>query len=175
MNKGRTFAMMLGAALALISIGCAGNTPPPTAVEVPRVPRVYDISGWGSAWVNTQTKEATAIDIYGEVGHPELRLTQQEYGPKSEMVDAPTAHCALCSNCEGMSWSAPVEIVSGTLPPGLAFDKHENIAGIPTERGHWIVTLKQPDINCQGRGYQTEFQQVLRFHITGTGEVHQNQ
>jgi len=47
-----------------------------------------------------------------------------------------------------------------------------DITGIPTARGHWIVTVSISNIQCNGLIYGTlAFQQQLRFHITGSGEV----
>ena len=92
------------------------------------------------------------IDINGEVGYP-LSVFQ------------PQAHC------ESGGWNAQMEIVSGTLPPGLSFDNNNwRISGIPTERGHWIMRIKVKDIECNGV-YCMGYTQELRFHITGTGKV----
>jgi hypothetical protein len=56
------------------------------------------------------------------------------------------------------------------LPPGLSFSSAYYITGIPTERGHWIVTVELYDLSANGRTYNG-FQQQLRFHITGSGRV----
>jgi hypothetical protein len=73
-----------------------------------------------------------------------------------------------------------------------------DISGIPTERGHWIVTLKIANIRCNGhrftmsgapdvlvenQGWKNQDDCIengqsyctlttIRFHITGTGIVH---
>jgi hypothetical protein len=92
-------------------------------------------------------------DISGEMGHP-------------VDVDGPRARCVPGD------WRGRTTIVSGKLPDGLALEAGDNIKGIPTKRGHWIVTLRLDDITCNGVRYErSSFEQQLRFHITGTGEV----
>lgn len=105
-------------------------------------PGWYGIStGWNN-WIS---------DIDGQVGY-------------KLYASSPRGRCAPSG-----SWTGATSIVSGNLPPGLYFESH-NITGIPTERGHWIVKLKLSSIQCNG-SYYKDFEQELRFHITGTGKV----
>jgi hypothetical protein len=76
-------------------------------------------------------------DVNGEVGHP---LTVN--GPRG-------GH-----ECNG-GWNGDTGIASGQLPPGLSEDNNGDISGIPTERGHWIVTMKLQNIRCNGHRYTT--------------------
>jgi hypothetical protein len=120
-------------------------------------------------------------DVDGEVGHP-LSIT----GPRGG------------GGCD--SWRAEIAVVSGQLPPGLVMGSSGDISGIPTERGHWIVTLKMANFTCNGHRYTmagapdvlAEDQgwenmdkcvdegsswrycslTTIRFHITGSGLVH---
>ena len=95
---------------------------------------------------------AADIDIDGEVGHP-------------LSVSRPTADCA-----DG-PWYADYWVVSGSLPTGVTVNGGKGwLEGIPTERGHWIVTMQVSNIECGGQPYEA-FTQQLRFHITGTGKV----
>jgi hypothetical protein len=111
---------------------------------------VQESPGWygiTQGWSNWNS------DINGEVGH---RLD----------VDGPRGKCLPSRN-----WSGNAEIVSGTLPPGLSFGEGSHIVGIPTERGHWVVKARMSNIQCDGKYYK-DFEQELRFHISGTGKVH---
>jgi hypothetical protein len=92
-------------------------------------------------------------DIDGQVGY-------------SLYVSNPRGRCETSGQ-----WTCSAEIVSGSLPPGLQLnDAPYTITGIPTERGHWIVQMKISNIMCNGSYYQ-DFNQELRFHITGSGRV----
>jgi hypothetical protein len=99
-------------------------------------------------------------DVDGEVGH---RI----------FVAGPRARCL--PEGPGGGWSAALDVVSGSLPPGLTFaggSYFGDIEGIPTERGHWVVKLKLYEFTCGRKSYpQVDFTQELRFHITGTGKV----
>lgn len=128
------------------------SPPPPT-----KAPGLYGLTGWngqvayktGDSWI------ASAIDVNGQVGYP---LT----------VYPPTAECIPKTS---VKWSASSELVSGKFPPGIGFKQGEHtITGIPTERGHWITTMKVWDVNCNGNFY-LGFTQEIRFHITGSGVV----
>jgi len=114
-----------------------------------------NVGGWGPG---NQCKQA-AIDIDGEVGHP---LT----------VRGPHASCKTDEEYSH-SWNLYPEVISGTLPPGLAINRDSSIGGIPTERGHWIVTMKASNIHdvCGVPVSSPSFTQQLRFHITGSGKV----
>jgi hypothetical protein len=98
-------------------------------------------------------------EINGEVGHPLY-------------VASPTAGCVNPGTGGAWgNWSSTSGIDQGTLPPGISMDG-ANIKGIPTERGHWIVTLRMSNITCNDKQYdQNAFTQQLIFHITGTGQV----
>ena len=117
---------------------------------------ISDMSGWDykelDYYTNPEKWTALDSDINGEVGHP---LT----------VHGPEAHCPPSGH-----WSAHGHVLSGTLPSGLELNDDWSISGIPTERGHWIVTMEVFDIQCNGESYKS-FTQQLRFHITGTGKV----
>ena len=98
-------------------------------------------------------------DIDGEMGY---RL----------FVGGPRAKCITCTGCSAGSWSANSSIVSGSFPPGLSFSSSgDDIVGIPTDRGTWVVVLKMTDVTCNG-SYYKGFEQELRFHIKGTLKVH---
>lgn len=92
------------------------------------------------------------VDIDGEVGYPLF-------------VKGATANCEPTHE-----WNGSAEVILGALPPGLTLQDNFDITGIPTERGHWIVSIKLSDIQCDG-SYYMGFTQQLRFHITGTGKV----
>ncbi|HXZ67609.1 MAG TPA: hypothetical protein VEH07_03380, partial [Alphaproteobacteria bacterium] len=99
-----------------LAIGAICQT---SAVESPKQKsKLYDVTEWNNG----------VGDINGEVGH---RL----------YVEGPRATC-VNQNGEFLSSDAHRGIVSGILPPGLSFEPNDNaIAGIPTDRGHWIVRL----------------------------------
>lgn len=117
-------------------------------------PGLYRLKGWNGGGV--YQRRADDLDINGEIGHP-------------LSVSPPTANCRPGGSFTGTE----TRIVSGELPPGLAFGyggHFRRIGGIPRDRGHWIVELAVDRFECNGVGY-VGFQQVLRFHITGTGRV----
>lgn len=95
-------------------------------------------------------------DINGEIGH---RI----------FVKGPGAWCYDRGRSAG--WNASTKIYSGQLPPGLVLNSNDDITGIPTDRGHWIVVLGYDYIECLGSRYRG-FTQELRFHVKGTGEVY---
>ncbi len=104
-------------------------------------------------------QEGTAgdADINGEVGHPLY-------------VSGPSGSCLPSHN-----WTLNMEVATGALPPGLEIvqvggSDYGAIKGIPTKRGHWIVTMHAYNFTCDDKGYMG-FTQQVRFHITGTGEV----
>ena len=109
-----------------------------------------DEAGWygiTSGWNYSKS------DVDGKVGH---RLS----------VSAPRGRCEP----ENATWYADLKVDSGTLPPGLKFGKSDEITGIPTKRGHWIVNLRYQNLKC-GDYYYNDYTQELRFHISGTGKV----
>lgn len=126
----------------------------------PRGPGLYDLRGWNSycdEWScdYVYNGRASDKDINGEVGHP---MT----------VDGVRANCV-----PGGDWYTSPYAASGSLPPGLSLGYNgsaSRIGGIPTQRGHWIVTMNSGTITCDGLTYKG-FEQVLRFHITGSGVV----
>lgn len=113
------------------------------------------IDGWDYKPVyfpEGQLGYAPNATINGEVGH-ELWIS----GPRA--------------NCSGGNWQGSYSIVSGELPPGLTMNPRTlEISGVPTERGHWIVTLKDDPLYCGGSRYWG-FTQKLFFHIGGSGKV----
>ncbi len=114
-------------------------------------------TGWNGAPVffpsdDSGVGTAEAIDVNGDVGHP---LT----------VSNPRANCAG-------GWTANAAVLTGSLPPGLSFGQYNAITGIPTARGHWIVTVALTSRTCNGSTFRDIHQQI-RFHITGGGTVNQ--
>jgi hypothetical protein len=80
-------------------------------------------------------------------------------------VSGPTANCV-----PSQQWSGDASIRSGVLPPGLSFDNHDNVSGIPTAGGHWIVEMTMGAMSCGATSY-IGFTQELRFQIGGGGPV----
>lgn len=136
-------------------------------------------------------------DVNGEVGHP-LSVT----GPRvrTTFTRIKTGEVVHFNECNQWTWAASdVGIASGELPPGLTMQNDGDISGIPTERGHWIVTMKfsnpicndnghrytvsgAPDVLVQNQGWKNPDECVengdlycslttIRFHITGSGHV----
>jgi hypothetical protein len=147
-------------ALAIGAIHWAGCVAPQqrNTYHEPTEPGFYNIKGWGYSYVYFANKDSEGkagdIDSDGTVGHPYTLG-----GPTTLAI--PTHH-----------WTATATIQSGTLPPGLTMNDDFSISGIPTERGHWIVTLHLADMITNGVTYYG-FTQQVRFHITGSGEVNQ--
>ena len=140
-------ALLTGVTVIAVS-GCA-------TASAPYVPPagLSSLTGWNGAYYDN-AGHASAIDINGEIGHPLF-------------VKGSTA------NCTPGDWTANNSVVSGSLPPGVVLGyqgEHGGIGGIPTRRGHFIVTMAKKDISCNGKSY-LGFTQELRFHITGSGEV----
>lgn len=116
-----------------------------------RPPGLYNLKGWNGGLVSNG--KGQDVDIDGTVGHP---IT----------VGGPTASTVP----SGTGWSLSNRIISGSLPPGLNIQDNDTITGIPTERGHWIVSIEIFNVKFNGSSYQGYTQQ-LRFHITGSGKV----
>lgn len=143
----RFFRCAVGLAFALGSAGVTG------AWAAQSQPGLYRLKGWGGASQYQGTTDER--DVNGEVGH-------------TVYVHTPTGDCR-----PGGNWNGEHQILSGTLPPGLSFgvgSRTHSIGGIPEERGHWIVRLAFTNIDCNGQTYRG-FEQVIRFHITGSGRV----
>lgn len=150
---------LLGALSIVVLTSCARTAPEPV-----HEPGLYGTHGWvhGACNNGSEERRCSGEDIDLQVGHPGV-----VYGPEAWCY--PT-----------LSWEGKTTIESGTLPPGMKFDKLrwlgeygygiETITGIPTERGHWIVTLRMGTISCNGETYNG-FLQEVRFHVTGTGIV----
>jgi hypothetical protein len=136
--------IMALAAVATTGFLLACVNPPQRDWKETAAPGLYGLELWGPP------------DIKGEVGYPLF-------------VNGPRAWCLPTRR-----FSGSVEIVSGRLPPGLNIDYGEglHIRGIPTERGHWIVRIRYYDIHCNDKVYTGDTAE-LRFHITGSGRVHQ--
>jgi hypothetical protein len=117
------------------------------------------LTGWNDA--NVYNGVAQDLDVNGEIGHP---LT----------VRQPVANCYVGNRVNNQLWNvnALPTLASGVLPPGLSLPTTLplNISGIPTARGHWIVKLNFSGSTCNGESHEG-FTQVLRFHITGSGQV----
>ena len=124
-------------------IACASTQKTHTVKEEPGW---YGIS-YSNSWNGGQN------DIDGRIGY-------------ALYVSSPKGRCAPSGK-----WTVNTSIVSGTLPPGMTLNSAPStITGTPTERGHWIVTLRMSNIICNGSSYK-DFEQELRFHITGSGKV----
>ena len=124
----------------------------------------WGFDGWGGKPVANVSgnwlPSSGSGDVDGEVGH-----LLSVKGPKGDCH--PPGH----QWTEKISWTGSVSIVSGVLPPGLTMNMTTgDISGIPTERGHWIVTVSDSNISCGGQDYN-DYSEQLRFHITGTGKV----
>lgn len=123
-------------------------------------PGLYDLTGWNGAYADTGMPDSAggtgvSIDVDGQVGYPLY-------------VRGPQASCR-----PGPHWSAQSYVETGTLPPGIAMNyqgEPGTLGGIPTERGHWIVRMRISNIQCNGYNYRG-FNQEVRFHITGSGQV----
>jgi hypothetical protein len=135
-------------------VGCASS--PYVAPQEPDKPGyLYSETWYGRSVSPGNSAYPTEIDIDGTVGHP---LTVG----------------SMRARAVG-GWTANISVVTGELPPGLSFDQRDYITGIPTERGHWIVHLKASNLRT-GVNNEYSFEDVhviLRFHITGSGEVHE--
>ncbi|HEY0844655.1 MAG TPA: hypothetical protein VGE12_04780 [Noviherbaspirillum sp.] len=120
-----------------------------------RAQEFENIKGWDYKLVYYAPKSMGQVanaEINGEVGH-EL------------WVSGPRAHCSAGS------WQGKFTIVSGEFPPGITIDPTTlEISGVPTERGHWIVALKDDPLYCGGASF-FGFQQKIFFHIGGSGKV----
>jgi len=113
---------------------------------------LYTVEGWNASCMY----DHCSTDIDGKVGYPLF-------------VNGPRANCIPSGH-----WSTSRErITSGTLPPGLTIQESAaHIKGIPEKRGHWIVHIKVDHLYCNGKSY-SGFDEELRFHITGSGRVHE--
>lgn len=147
--------------MAIASIIFLSSCAMPQAYTTYRAPAGFtNVKGWNGQpayYGGNPAGTVSALDIDGEIGHP---LTV--YGPS-----------ANCINASGQTatWNVSPTLASGTLPPGLVMDSTTyQIEGIPTERGHWIVTINTGDLFCDGQSYNG-FTQDLRFHIKGSGKV----
>lgn len=68
--------------------------------------------------------------------------------------------------CSAGSWRAKDSLVSGSLPPGFELDiPGNNLSGISTESGHWVVVLEEDDVYCGGMRFPG-FRQTLIFDIS---------
>jgi hypothetical protein len=153
-NLSRVLLLLSAVVSAVALNGCLPtySAPPP-----PQAPGLYSVTGWGGAncWgMSTGNDHGTCngIDLYGRVGHP-------FYG------NGPTANCV-----PSRQWSNTMTVSSGSLPPGLNWDNQDNITGIPTEPGHWILEINDNPLTCGGTTY-IGFVQEVRIHINGGGPV----
>lgn len=137
-------------------MGCA--TPQQNTYHEPTQPGLYNITGWNNAGVYWPTPgqlgTAPDVDVDGTIGHPFT-------------LWSPSALAIPTHN-----WNGQAYVTKGTLPPGLSLGSDLKVTGIPTERGHWIVTLELETLYTNGQSY-AGFTQVVRFHITGSGDVNQ--
>lgn len=138
--------------LALMTAGCADLQSRPRGTPSPQKPELRNLTGWAGKPYHSYNNKAEDADIDGEVGHP-------------LSVSHPRMKCV-----GGDGWSGESKVVSGTLPPGLTLHSSDDIDGIPTERGHWVVRLREYNLTCGGNDFG-DFEQELRFHISGSGKV----
>jgi hypothetical protein len=108
--------------------------------------------------------------------HAQFYVTQQwnrSQGDIDGKVGYPLEVSRPLASCPNDNWTSNSRIVSGDLPPGIEMKEDGRILGIPTERGHWIVQMEKYNLYCNGQSYPLmTFRQQLRFHVSGTGEVH---
>ena len=94
-----------------------------------------------------------------EVGHPYSGGTLNA----SCLVQGSNGHLTFGSG------SYSVTITSGSLPPGLQLNSSSGeISGIPTERGHFVLTLSFSGYCADGSYSDTK---QLIFHVKGSGKV----
>ncbi len=155
-NNGLLKALLMACFTLILLSGCIPNQAY-TPVTKTKKTGIHNVNGW--SYSNCYFHDRNAIgscnskDIDGKVGY-------QLY------VDGLRANCGPDNK-----WHTSKKILTGTLPPGLAFvSGGSNIKGIPEKRGHWIVTIKVDNLYCQGKSYYG-LKQELRFHITGSGKV----
>lgn len=151
-------ACTIGSLMVILSfsVGCMEMDSSSSQSPEPTEPGLYNIYGWAGQPYHSYGNKADDADIDGTVGHPLY-------------VACPTARAVP----REQGWSMSYHIAKGELPPGIYFDtnNHDSIAGIPTERGHWIVDVEVTSLSVGSQTYNGYTQQ-LRFHITGSGEVH---
>lgn len=117
--------------------------------EAAESPGFYYVTGWNGS--------DSDLDIDGKVGYP-LNV----YGPTAKVRPRSTG------------WQATYQVTSGTLPDGMTMADNGLISGIPTERGNYIATVECYNVTSGGLSYPNQHtKQQLRFHITGSGEVHE--
>lgn len=152
--------ILFGISIAGALTSCAG---PQQSFTQNQAPGLYNLAGWnnscdgyGYCSARVYNGQAMAFDLNGEIGHPFY-----VYGPSANCIPKPVTN---------PTWTANVYVSSGTLPPGLSFGSAFEITGIPTERGHWIAKVRLDNLYCNGNSYQG-FEQELRFHISGSGQV----
>jgi hypothetical protein len=145
----------------LFSLHCA----PAKQAQKVEAPGLYNMTGWNGAYIvypnGVDYGTASGIDIECKKGYP-------------VNVSAPSARAVGGSN----KWNSTNNIVNNKLPPGLSFTATGGITGIPTERGHFIVTVEMTNIYVDGyppggtgKKYYKSFRQELRFHVSGSGNV----
>jgi hypothetical protein len=67
--------------------------------------------------------------------------------------------------CTGGDWHADVEIVTGSLPPGLRLSAYE-ISGVPERAGDYYFQVAFTDMTCAGIAYRNSTRNI---HIKLTG------
>ena len=106
---------------------------------------------------------------------PGLHSVRYNLGDVNGEVGHRFAHTILRADCQPRNnWTYDLDLVSGSLPPGLSFDPRQlgDIIGIPAERGHWIAQLAISNFTCNGERWSAwDGVQEIRFHISGTGRV----
>lgn len=155
-NKGLAKILILASFSLIFLSGCIPNNQYQPATKTKK-PGLYNITGWNYSNCYFPSKKlgtCSSKDIDGKVGY-ELYVG------------------GLRANCvPSGKWSTSgSRITSGTLPPGLTFEKGKSvIRGIPEKRGHWIIHIKVDNLYCGGTSYYG-LEQDLRFHISGSGKV----
>ena len=156
--------LVVGALVALALAACGTTT---SGVGTTWNAGFNSQKGWQGPYVNG------VLQISGEVATP---ITP---------VKGPSVYCVLQSYVshygDENTWPRHKywdeyflggTVEAGSLPPGLSMDQNGTIAGIPLQRGNWIVTLRAGNENCVGQPVAGKSQQVI-FKIGGSGVVYQ--
>lgn len=94
--------------------------------------------------------------------------TREYYGAVGDWVEiwSPT------SKCSAGGWTYRINIVSGSLPPGVEivyedddpYYYYGDVVGEATASGRWVVTLEEDDVWCGGKSFWG-FRQTLIFNV----------
>jgi hypothetical protein len=110
------------------------------------------------------TDEPSPAGLYGGGPYYEPR-----YGARTAYVGLPFESAPL-ADCRPGDWSMDrARIVTGALPPGLAFGgaNGNRIVGIPTRAGDWYLTVEFSNVQCEGSTYGP-YTQTLNIKTEGS-------